>query len=519
MHEPLDDSLKKIARGTGIAIAGMALGVVFAFLTRLIIARYGLQANYGTFSLALVVLQSAAIISGLGLSRGAIRYIAYFRSGGDKAKVRMAMSASLRFSMLASIIVGLVVFLTADAIALNIFNAPDLIPALKIFAIGIPFSTLTSVLVAFFRGFGRIVPWVLFQSIILNSIALIIMIIILTAGLPFVTVFYAYLTAVILTSITLALYTAKKLPEPIALTSNKEDPPITRELLLFSLPLLGSTLIGMLIMHIDTLMIGYFKTMDMVGLYNAAYPMASFISIPLIALNLMYTPVATGLYAQNKISEIRRNYAVLTKWLVSITLPIFLVMALFPEASIHLLFGQEYIAAATALRILAIGFIINNLLGPNGETLLALGRTNFILWGTIAAATLNITLNILLIPPLGMVGAAIASAATLASVNIIRLLMIYSLIKAQPFSKNLFKPLIISIVLAALVQITVSNFFTVSFWMVPIMLILFYGIYILVMIFTRSFDKEDIALLLAIEKRSGINTAPIKKLLRRLMRL
>jgi O-antigen/teichoic acid export membrane protein len=57
MQQPADDSLRRIARGTGVAVVGMALGVVFSFLTRLIIARYGMEASYGTFSLALVVLQ------------------------------------------------------------------------------------------------------------------------------------------------------------------------------------------------------------------------------------------------------------------------------------------------------------------------------------------------------------------------------------------------------------------------------------------------------------------------------
>ena len=517
MYQPLDDSLKKIARGTGIAVVGMTLGLLFAFITRLIIARYGLQANYGTFSLALVVLQTAAIISSLGLARGATRYIAFFRSTGEETKVRTTMFTSLRFSMLASIVVGLVIFLTADAIAKGIFNAPDLIPALKIFAIGIPFFTLINTLGSFFRGFDRVAPGVFFQTIVLNAITLIILTIITTAGLDFITVFYAYLAAVILTSVILAIYTIKKLPGRIPFANVKESPPITRELLLFSLPLLGSSIISTLVLHTDTIMLGYFKTLDIVGLYNAAYPLAAFISVPLIALTLIYTPVATGLYSLKKMTELRRNYTVITKWLVSISLPIFLVMALFPEATLHLFFGQEYLEAAIALRILAIGFIINNLLGPNGETLVALGHPRFILWATLATAILNIILNIALIPPLGIAGAAIASMISLIGINFIRSFRLYSLTKIHPFSKNLFKPVIISIVLAFLIQVITWNFITVTVWMLPIIFILYCGIYGLAMLFTRSFDKEDIALLLAIEKRSGINAAAIKKLLRRFL--
>lgn len=517
MYEPLGDSLKKIVRGTGIALLGASIGILFGFITRLLIARYGLQANYGIFSLALVVLQFAAVISGLGLTQGATRFIAYFRGAGEEAKVRGTIFTSLMFSTVTSIIVGLVIFLTADIISVNIFHTPNLAPALKIFAVGIPFITLISALAAFFRGFDRIEPGVYFQDITLSALTLIPLLIIVAMGLPFVSVFYAYLAAIIVTFIALAIYTARKLPQRIGLTYMKETPPITKELLFFSLPLLGSTIMTAIVMQTDTVMLGYFKTVEMVGLYNAAHPLAAFISAPLNAMLLIYIPVATGQYSRNLMDELRRNYTVVTKWLVSLTMPIFLVFALFPEAAIHLFFGQGYVQAAMALRILSIGFIINNLLGPNGGTLIAMGHPRFLMWTTLAAATVNVVLNIALIPPMGMVGAAIASVISITVVNIIRSLRLYSLSQAQPLSKNLLKPVLISIALAFLIGILARNFITITLWMLPLLFILYYGIYGLATLFTKSFDKEDIALLLEIEKRSGINAAPVKKLLRRFL--
>ncbi|MFC1847145.1 flippase [Chloroflexota bacterium] len=515
MQKPLDDSLDKIARGAGIAVVGMMLGVLFVFVTRLIIARYGLQSSYGTFSLAVVILQVAMLLSGLGLHRGATRYIAHFRGGDDKASIRATMFSSLRFSIFASIIVGLVVYFSADYVSINFFNAPDLAPAMKIFAFGVPFTNLTRMLISFFQGYDRVAPGVFFQNIVLNAITLIILIIIVTAGFSFNTVFYAYLIAIVVTSIIIAVYTTKRLPERITLTDIRRSPPVTRELLMFSLPLLGSSIVTMLMINVDTLMLGYYKTMDMVGLYNAAHPLATFISIPLTALILIYTPVATGLFSRNKMTELRRNYIVLTKWLVSLTLPVFLVVALFPEATVRLFFGQEYIGAAAALRILSIGFIFNNLLGPNAETLIAKGHPRFILWATVSTAAMNIVLNMLLIPPMGMEGAAIGSAISLTSINAVRSLWLYRLSGIQPFSKNLLKPLAISVVLALLIQLISSTFLTVTFWMIPIIFVIFCVIYLLAVLFSRSFDKEDIALLQLIEKRSGINTTPLKKLLGR----
>jgi len=515
MLEPLSDSLKKVARGTGIATVGIFLGLLLQFIVRLIIARYGLEANYGVFSLALVVLTFGMVLASLGLQEGATRYIAYFRGKRETFKVRGAISVSLQLATAASIIISVALFFSAEAIALNIFHTPDLAPALRIFAIGIPLFTLINVLVAIFRGFDRVEPQAYFQFTLLNLLFVLLLVGVILLNLPFVAVFYAYLVSLALTFIALVAYTVKRLPQPITFTDRQAGVATGKTLISFSLPLLGTALLYMIMLWMDTLMLGYFKTPEMVGLYNAAYPLTRFISQPLAMLLLIYTPVATGLYSQNLMTELRRSYVVLTKWIVSLTLPIFLVLCLFPEAVLNLLFGSAYITAAPALRILSIGFIINNLLGTNGSVLLAMGKSRFIMWSTMAAAIVNIALNIVLIPPLGIVGAAIASAASLILVNIISVAKVYSLCGAQPLSKNLLKPLVASIALAFLFQFIISGLTTINWWMLILLFISYYAVYAIATVFTRSFDREDIALLLEVEKRSNINAAPIKKILRR----
>jgi O-antigen/teichoic acid export membrane protein len=515
MYEPLSDSLKKIAHGTGIAMVGMFLGLVLQFIARLIIARYGLEANYGIFSLALVVLTFATMLACLGLNQGAVRYIAYFRGKGQTAKVHGTTSASLQLATVASIIVGIAIFFSAEAIALNIFHTPDLVSPLRIFAIGIPFFTLINIFAAIFLGFDRVEAQAYFQFILLNILFVLFLSVVILLDLPFITVFYTYLAALILTFIALGIYTIKKLPQPIIFTTGKVDVSVRKELLFFSLPLLGTAMFTMMIFWMDTLMLGYFKVPEVVGLYNAACPLAQFISQPLAAMLLIYTPVATSLYSQNLMAELRRNYTISIKWVVSLTLPIFLVLCLFPEAVLNLLFGSAYITAAPALRILSIGFIIHNLFGPRDSILVALGHPRFIMWSVLAGAIINVALNIILIPPLGIVGAAIASVVSLILIDAILTARVYSLCRAQPLSKNLLKPLMASVVLALLFQFVIGSFVTVSLWMLPLLFVLYYVIYGIAVVFTRSFDREDIALLLEIEKRGGIKAEPIKRILRR----
>lgn len=331
MAEPLTDSLKKIARGTSVALVGTFLALLIGFVTRLIIARYGSEADYGIYSLAIVILTFALTLACLGLPEGVARYIAYFRGREEAAKIRGVISVSLQLAAAASIVISIALFFSAKAIASNVFHTPDLALALKAFAIGIPFFTLINILVSVFRGFDRMEPQAYFQYGLFSILFLLLVSVIAILHLSFADIFYTYVIALILTFAALLTYTIKRLPQPITFTGGQAGAPVRKELLVFSLPLLGTAILATIILWADTLLLGYFKTPEVVGLYNAASPLAKFISEPLAVMLLIYTPVATGLYSQNLMAELRRNYIISTKWIVSLTLPLFLVLCLFPR--------------------------------------------------------------------------------------------------------------------------------------------------------------------------------------------
>lgn len=517
MQQTLDDSLVKITKGAGIALVGTFAALLLGFISRPMVARYGTEAEYGVYSLVLVVLHVSVVIATLGLTSGTVRSIAYARGKNDSERVQKLIPASVQLGLIASVSLGIIVFLASDILAARVFHDAALGFPLKIFALGIPFLTLINVLVSVFRGFEDIKPTVYFQSILRPLLFLLLLLPVVFVNLPFTGVFYAFLASLIVSSVALIVYTVKRLPFPVGFRTSLSANPVAKELLLFSLPLLGVAVLGLIIHWTDTLMLGGLKSSADVGLYNAAHPLAQFISAPLGAMLLIYMPIASGLYAQGSMPEMRRNFSILTKWLCSATLPLFLVLFLFPETVLGFLFGSSYAPAATALKILSIGLIINNFLGPNRATLIAMGEVRFIMWATLATAVLNIGLNVALIPPFGIEGAAIASVASITSINLIRCWKLYSLSKAQPLSKNLLKPTLASVAVVFLFQFIFGKFVTVTWWMLPLLFILYYVIYGLAILVTRSFDKEDISMLLAIEKRTGIDLSFIKRILRRFL--
>ena len=101
MTDIVHDSLKKMAVGTSIVLIGTLVSMFFEFLSRILIIRSTSTAEYGIFSLALVILNIAVIIATLGLQNGATRQIAYYRGRNDLSRVYSSVVSSLELTAVA----------------------------------------------------------------------------------------------------------------------------------------------------------------------------------------------------------------------------------------------------------------------------------------------------------------------------------------------------------------------------------------------------------------------------------
>jgi len=141
-------------------------------------------------------------------------------------------------------------------------------------------------------------------------------------------------------------------------------------------------------------------------------------SFILIAVNSISAPKFAALHAQNDgqaLGRLASNSARLTALLAS---PVLLVFLVFPGRVLWV-FGPEFVAGATVLSILAAGQFVNAATESVGYLLIMTGHER--LERTLAAGFffVNIALNLALIPPLGMVGAATSTALSLGSRNLV----------------------------------------------------------------------------------------------------
>jgi O-antigen/teichoic acid export membrane protein len=489
-QEIFRDSLKKTAKGTAIAFIGLIIFSFLEFVIRVIIARNTSQTDYGIYNIGYVLLTFFIMVAGVGLNSGAPRYIAYFRGICDNKKVDDIIFSSLQLSLFGGIFFFFFFFLFSDFFT-ALFHLESS-PILKIFAVAIPFSVMIEILAAIFIGFGRMHEKVYFRDGLASILKFVAVILAIFLGCTFIEIVTAYVIAIVVATLLFVLYAVKK----FSLKRTQDISNVRKELFLFSLPLWTTNILNTIVFYLDTLILGYFTTVETVGLYNAARPITQFLNIFVISLSFIYVPIASQLFAKNNIEEIRKNYVILTKWIFLATIPFFLNTFLFPETIINILFGPAYAqpVVALTLQILAFGVLVNVMFGPNAPTLVVFGRPKLVLIDNFAAGIVYILANLYLVPLYSMIGAALAATLSLCVINVLKSAQIFYYHKIHQVSLNFLKTIILSgLSLLLIYGIAVFYFNNViSVWTLVVLNSIFIAVYFTLMVVTKSFDREEI---------------------------
>jgi O-antigen/teichoic acid export membrane protein len=128
-----------------------------------------------------------------------------------------------------------------------------------------------------------------------------------------------------------------------------------------------------------------------------------------------------------------RMYGFATKWSTIAGCPPLLFLAMFATPVVTLLYAPSYARGAWPLALLAVGQPVNAATGPCGHVVTMIGRSDLVLKNSVAALVLNIVLNLILIPPYGMIGAGLAWGISIVAWNMIRLWQVHRVLSMQPF--------------------------------------------------------------------------------------
>ena len=307
--------------GSVVIFAGTLIGLLFEFLFKRVFTSYFSPEDFGIYSLALTVISLTGAIATLGLNDGVPRYIAYFRGRNEEYKIHELITSAAVRGLTAAVLAMIASPVLFESLAGDGFDIQGkILSIIKIMIFAIPFTILLNVTVAVYRGFDRTNVNMYFYNIIRPLSLLVFASTAVFFGLSFHGVVLMDLLSMIFKFGVMSIYFIKKPPCELKLKLKFSKP--ANQLIRYSFPLLITATLLNIMTWTDTIMLGYFKSAEVVGIYSAVYPLIGFLSIIIGPMGFVFVPVVSKLWGENRTELVGPIYQIMTKWCFMLTFPL-----------------------------------------------------------------------------------------------------------------------------------------------------------------------------------------------------
>jgi O-antigen/teichoic acid export membrane protein len=413
-----------LARRSALNFSGLAAANALQFILVLMLARGLGQHDAGIFFESFAAVRLLAVLAAFGLDVTAIRQVSVARARGEATGhvIRLAVVIAGSVSVAATVAVFAAAPLAADA-----FGSGQLETVLRVMVVSLPAVVIQSVLIGATRGTGNMRPFVLVDQIADGVLRVVAIGGVLALGGGLTATAYAYTASALLTTVAAAISAAKLWGD--------QRPGMVRpwELIRFTSYQWGASVAGVGLLWADTLLLGLWRPPAEVAVYSIATRTVLAGMVFILPIGFAFQPVIGRMFTVGDRDGLRSMYSFATKWATIVGCPPLIFLALFATPIITLLYQDSYTRGAWPLALLALGQTVNAATGPCGHVVTMVGRSDLVFRNSLFALVLNLALNLVLIPPYGMIGAGAAWGVSIAAWNVVRVLQVRRVLEMQPF--------------------------------------------------------------------------------------
>jgi O-antigen/teichoic acid export membrane protein len=438
------DDLKMVARGGSLNFIGAVANGLFQFALVVVVTRSLTKSASGAFFEAIALFLILSNTAELGADTGLTRMIPSFRVSGRVADVRRSLRVGLVPSFAAGVVLAAISFALAAPLA-SIFtnhrheDAHAVATYIRVLAVFLPLSSAYTVAVAATRGFGTMVPNALVDRIGKSAAqTLAVAVAVLAGGGSFAVAVSWSLPigiAFVVTLLWLGRLVHRVERREKATRPATEMGKLYREFWIFTAPRGLTGVFQVTTLWVGTLLVGSLMDTAHASIYTASTRYLVAGSVVNMAVIQAIGPKLSELLTAGARERAQDVYQVATAWLITMAWPMYIGLAVFAPLLLKV-FKPQYVSGTSSLEILAVTMLVATGIGPVDMVLLMGGRSFWNLFNVIVALSVNLALSFLLIPQIGIAGAAIAWAGSLLVNNVAPLLEVRAFLKVHPFGRG-----------------------------------------------------------------------------------
>jgi O-antigen/teichoic acid export membrane protein len=377
----------------------------------------------GIFFLIFALLNIFARISTAGMGVAILRFSSAYSELKNFKTVNGMLLAAIAVSLIVSMFFSVIFYFFSNHISLIFFNNSDFKYGIKIISISLPFFSTIYTLVGFIQGFKKPIQAVFIENICVQALIIffiassfylsLIVEIRFILNFLFISIFIAFLFAI---GLCFKIIISHK-PIGLDLTKNRELFSSSKALFVF-------IAMQLTIQYSSQILSGFYLNSTSVALFVVVQRVAFAVAVIMIIFNQVLAPYISSNFKQDNMKQVQEISFFCSRITVLFSIPIITILLIFNEQILGL-FGQEYIAASISLNILLISQMLSITAGNSVMILNMTGYESDTKNIFLFTAFLGILLGLILIPKLGITGAALSTGASLFLQNFIAAIFVY----------------------------------------------------------------------------------------------
>ncbi len=390
---------RKVARNAIYNSSATLIGNISGLIITVFLARALGPENFGIYSLSISVAFLVLAFTDLGVNQTLIRYVSEAVGMENTSLARGYIRELGKMKLMLTTLTSLTLFLLSDFLAENAFHSEEMATPLKIVSIFIFFYPLSGFLIGIFNGlndfranFIRSATYELFR--VTSIIALVY------AGYSVIGAILGFVIATIAALLALTILFLHYYRPYIFGFAEKIE---LKRVLRFTGYLTIGSIAWTVFAYVDSVMIGMFMAPEYVGYYRASYSIIGAIA-GILSLPAVLFPVFVQLEGEDLKNAFNRVF----RYSAMLAVPASFGLPAISREVVLAVYGSDYLAAVPVFWVLSF-LILRSAVGFWAIIFNAKEKPEYPVRTTIVGMVLNIVLNYLMIPVLGIVGAAIAT--------------------------------------------------------------------------------------------------------------
>jgi O-antigen/teichoic acid export membrane protein len=426
-----------ISRQSGVFFAGTILSAALGYLFKIYLARMLGAEALGIYALGMTLIAFIGIFNSLGLPQSAMRFVAVYEAGRKFKQLHALLWRGPVLLVVANVAAATLLLTAGRWVAVRFYHSPALIPYLPLFAVIMLFGAITGFYREVLAGYRDLKLRTLIVNFVGVPFNMLVAIVLISLGLGL----RGYLLAQICSAAvigTLLIAAVRHCTPAAARFSARPGTYPERQVWSFSTSMLGVSFLGFVMGQVDKVAIGFFRNARELGIYSVAAGLVVYLPLILTSVNQIFAPTIAHLHTRGEHALLSRLFQSLTKWVVSLTLPLVLVVIVFSRPLMRL-FGPDFAVGWPILVIGALGQLVNCGVGSVGYLLLMSGNEKRLLRAQSGMAAVMVILSAALVPSQGILGAAIAAAITTVGINVWNLIEVRRALALSPYNRSYLK--------------------------------------------------------------------------------